>query len=186
MSFEIDSGWEHGFIHDEGYNHKFSDCWEPNTLTLMIYKDLMLGNIWSHGLCYFTTQRHSGKLQRSQFQLPWKFTNHWCSSELKYIYGLHTRHRLQRKPLVSDPSLHCGMCVTHVPWWMSGSLIRGGGENVPDFPGACANSNFTYLTRGPLPAHQGCHIHELNQWEMFLFGKIQSKIWTAAPRLFWS
>ena len=28
-------------------------------------------------------------------------------------------HRLQRKPLVSDPSMHYGTCVTHGPWFMS-------------------------------------------------------------------
>ena len=48
------------------------------------------------------------------------------------------RRRLQRKPLVSDPGMHHGTCVTHVPWCMSGSLTRGGGENVPGIPGACA------------------------------------------------
>ena len=58
-------------------------------------------------------------------------------------------HRFQRKPLVSDPGMHHGMCVTHVPWWMSGSLTRGGRENVPGIPGACASLNFTYLARGP-------------------------------------
>ena len=60
------------------------------------------------------------------------------------------RHRLQRKPLVSYPGMHRGTCVTHVPWYMSGSLTHGGGENVPDIPGACATRNFTYLVRGPL------------------------------------
>ena len=59
------------------------------------------------------------------------------------------RHRLQSQPLVSDPGMHHGTCVTHVPWCMSGSLARGGGENVPGIPGACANRNFTYLTWGP-------------------------------------
>ena len=44
------------------------------------------------------------------------------------------RHRLQRKPLVSDPGMHHGTCFTHVPWCMSGSLTRGGGENFPAFP----------------------------------------------------
>ena len=34
------------------------------------------------------------------------------------------RHRLQRKPLVSDPGIHHGTCVTHVPWCMSGSLSK--------------------------------------------------------------
>ena len=52
-------------------------------------------------------------------------------------------HQLQRKPLVSDPGIHHGTCVTHVPWCMSGSLTRGGGENVPGIPVI-----FTYLARG--------------------------------------
>ena len=59
------------------------------------------------------------------------------------------RHRLRRKPLVSDPDMHHGSCATHVPWCMSGSLTCGGGENVPGIPGACATRNFTYLVRGP-------------------------------------
>ena len=59
------------------------------------------------------------------------------------------RHRFNRKPQVSDPGMHHGTCVKHVPWCMSGSLTHGGGENVPDIPGACATHNFTYLVRGP-------------------------------------
>ena len=58
-------------------------------------------------------------------------------------------HRLQRKPLISDPGMHHDTCVTHVPWCMPGSLIHGGGENVPGIPGACTTHNFTYLARGP-------------------------------------
>ena len=46
--------------------------------------------------------------------------------------------RPQRKPLVSDPGMHHGTCVTHVLWCMSGSLTYG--ENVPGIPGACAPS----------------------------------------------
>ena len=59
------------------------------------------------------------------------------------------RQRLQWKPLVSDPGMHHGRCVTHVPWCMSGSLTRGGGENVPGIHGAGATRNFMYLARGP-------------------------------------
>ena len=62
-------------------------------------------------------------------------------------------HRLQRKPLVGDPGMHHGTCVTHVPWWMSGLLTPGGGENVPGIPGACATRNFTYLVRGQFNQH---------------------------------
>ena len=47
-------------------------------------------------------------------------------------------------PRVSDPDMHHGTCVTHVPWCIPGSLT-----NVPGIPGACATRNFTYLVRGP-------------------------------------
>ena len=60
-----------------------------------------------------------------------------------------TRHRLQRKPLVIDPGMHHGTCYTHVPWHMSGSPTRGGGENVPGIPVPCTTRNFKYLARGP-------------------------------------
>ena len=40
------------------------------------------------------------------------------------------RHLFERKTLGSDPDMNHGTCVTHVPWCMSGSLNRGGGENV--------------------------------------------------------
>ena len=61
-----------------------------------------------------------------------------------------SRHRIQRKPLVSDPGMHHGTCVTHVPWCMSGSLTRGGGENVPGIPG---NSKFYVSDKRPMTTH---------------------------------
>ena len=82
----------------------------------------------------------------------------WASYQIRKIAGwacagnagdVFPRHRLQRKPLISDHDTHHGMCVTHVPWCMSGSLTRGGGENVPGIPGACTTCNFTYLVRDP-------------------------------------
>ena len=59
------------------------------------------------------------------------------------------RHRIQRELLISDPGMHHGTCVTHVPWCMSGSLNCGSGGNFPGNPGACATRNFAYLARGP-------------------------------------
>ena len=64
------------------------------------------------------------------------------------------RHRLQRKPLVSDPDMHHGTCMTHVPWCMSGSLTRRGGENVLGISDTCATHNCMYLARGPLNMSQ--------------------------------
>ena len=91
-----------------------------------------------------------------------KHATPWTSCQIRTIAGcacagnagnVSPRHRLQRKPLVSDPDMHHGTCVTHVPWCMSGSLTRSGGENVPGIPGACVTRNFTYLARGPLLTH---------------------------------
>ena len=62
----------------------------------------------------------------------------------------------KRKPLGSDPGMHHGTCVTHVPWCMSGSLTRSGGENVPGILRACAARNFTYLARGPWRSSPVC------------------------------
>ena len=58
-------------------------------------------------------------------------------------------------PRISDPEMHHGTCVTHVPWCMPGSLTSGfiwrrSGKNVPDIPGACTICNFTHLVRGPV------------------------------------
>ena len=44
------------------------------------------------------------------------------------------RHRCQRTPLVSDPGMHHGTCVRHVPWCMSGLLTRGAGKTYQAFP----------------------------------------------------
>ena len=36
-----------------------------------------------------------------------------------------------KKTTISIPSMHHGTCVMHVPWYMSGLLISGGGETFP-------------------------------------------------------
>ena len=70
----------------------------------------------------------------------------WTSNQIRTIAGctcagkagnVSPRPRFQRKPLVSDPGMHHGTCVKHVPWCMSGSLTCGDGENVPGISGAC-------------------------------------------------
>ena len=58
--------------------------------------------------------------------------------------GLRMRRKCQERfpppPRVSDPDMHHGTCVTHVPWCMSGSLTSGflwnrlRGKTFPAFP----------------------------------------------------
>ena len=49
---------------------------------------------------------------------------------------------------VSDPDMHRGTCVTHVPWCMQGSLTSG--FLWSRWRGKCAIHNLTHLARGPL------------------------------------
>ena len=93
----------------------------------------------------------------------------WASYQIRKIAGcacagnagnVFPRRRFQRKPLVSDPGMHHGTCVTHVPWCMSGSRTRGGGENVPGIPGACAPAisriwQEAHGTIAPVPSGSG-------------------------------
>ena len=56
-------------------------------------------------------------------------------------------------PQVSDPGMHHGTYLMHVPWCLPGSLTNfffssRWRENVPGIPDACATRNFTYLVRG--------------------------------------
>ena len=62
------------------------------------------------------------------------------------MLGTFSRHRLQRKPPVSDPIMHHGTCVTHVPWCLSGSLIRGGGERCLEWLCLYMKCGYTYAT----------------------------------------
>ena len=78
------------------------------------------------------------------------------------------RHRFQRKLLVSYPGMHHVTRFTQIPWCMSGSLNRGGEENVPGIPGACATHNFMYLVRGPC--------HQNRQLCVFLAGDLSAII----------
>ena len=75
----------------------------------------------------------------------------WASYQIRNTAGcacagnagnVFPRRRLQRKPLVSDPDMHHGTCVTYVSWCLSGALAFGGGENVPGIPGPYAPAIF--------------------------------------------
>ena len=52
----------------------------------------------------------------------------WASCQIRKIAGAHALGMpgtLSPPPRVSDPDMHHGTCVTHVPWCMPGSLTKG-------------------------------------------------------------
>ena len=67
----------------------------------------------------------------------------WASCQIRKIAGAHAPGipgTLSPSPQVSDPDMHHGTCVTHVPWCMPGSLTSGSlwnwrrGKTFPAFP----------------------------------------------------
>ena len=94
----------------------------------------------------------------------------WASYQIRKVAGsacagnagnVFPTRRLQRKPLVSDPGMHHGTCVTHVPWCMSGSLTCGGGKTFPAFP-AHAHPQFYVSGKRPM----GTNLHSTLCFEL--------------------
>ena len=70
-------------------------------------------------------------------------TSQWASCQLGKFPGAHAPGMpgtFFPSPQVSDPDMHHGTCVTHVPWCMPGSLTSGflwnrwRGKTFPAFP----------------------------------------------------
>ena len=94
--------------------------------------------------------RSSQELQGLDYKAGYHDSSHsnshlitWASYQIRKIAGcacagnagnIFPATQLLRKPLVSDPDMHHGTCVTHVPWCMSGSPTRGDGKTFPAFP----------------------------------------------------
>ena len=73
---------------------------------------------------------------------PWQ-PDGWASCQIRKMPGAHAPGMpgtFSPLPQVSDPDMHHGTCVTHVPWCMSGSLTSGflwnrrRGKTFPAFP----------------------------------------------------
>ena len=87
-------------------------------------------------ICFFRFDLYSNSVPWASYQIR-KIADCACAGNA----GNVSLPPISKETLVSDPDMHHGTCVTHVPWCMSGSLtgIRG----------AYATRNFTYLARGP-------------------------------------
>ena len=80
-------------------------------------------------------------------------------------------------PRVSDPDMHHGTCVMHVPWCMPGSLTGGGRESVPCIPRAyqervmtkkwgrltCWSPTTSVTSQKRCPVHRSCI--RLTKWD---------------------
>ena len=91
-----------------------------------------------HGTSPMTTQQWLWWLNATSHYLT-----PWASCQIRKIAGAHAPGMpgtFSPPQQVSDPDMHHGTCVTHVPWCMPGSLTSGflrnrrWGETFPAFP----------------------------------------------------
>ena len=77
------------------------------------------------------------------FSVTWRDWSLWASYQIRKFAGAHAPGMpgtFSPSPQVSDPDMHHGTCVTHVPWCMPGSLTSGflwnrrRGKTFPAFP----------------------------------------------------
>ena len=83
----------------------------------------------------------------------------WASFQIRTIVGcactgntgkVFPRDRLQRKPLVNDPDMHHGTCVTHVPWYACRDRLAAvAGKTFPAYP-AHAHPQFYVSDKRPI------------------------------------
>ena len=127
-----------------GYDGFFIDMYEcfsvrevtPRVMCKTIYRVNTTKHNKTHTVCIFLEL-----YSMEGSSVPWasyQIRKIACCACAGNAGNVSPRRRFQRKPLVGDPGMHHGTCVTHVPWCMSGSLTCGDGENVPGIPGACA------------------------------------------------
>ena len=72
------------------------------------------------------------------------------------------RYQLQRKPQVSDPVMHHGTCVTHVPRCMVRFLTRGGGKRFPAFPTHAQPAILRIWWEAHSNKYPDCKVHKAN------------------------
>ena len=53
------------------------------------------------------------------------FLSQWAPCQIRKLRVVHVPGMFSPPPRVSDPDMHHGTCVTHVPWCMLGSLTSG-------------------------------------------------------------
>ena len=132
---------------------EYQRLWYSIPIALIYSSRNVIGN-WNW--CIFENRLHcfwtySSNLQCSYGNKSSRQTALKLCFYLQRHHGPLKRYATLRVAHAPGMRMHHGTCVTHVRWCMSGSLTRGGGENVPGIPGACATGNFTYLVRDALP-----------------------------------
>ena len=94
--------------------------------------------------CHWSLKSFPAKIQVGMLWLTKESTMcPWASCQIRKIAGAHAPGMpgtFSPSPQVSDPDMHHGTCVTHVPWCMPGSLTIGffwnrrRGKTFPAFP----------------------------------------------------
>ena len=144
MITDISLLWRHNG-HDGVSNHQPHDC----LLNRLFWcRSKKTPKLRVTGLC---AGNSPGTSNAENIPIGWRrhvkiydvVTYAWASCQIRKIAGAHAPGMpgtFSPSPQVSDPDMHHGTCVTHVPWCMPGSLTscflwnRRRGKTFPAFP----------------------------------------------------
>ena len=90
----------------------------------------------------------------------------WAYVKLQVAHAPGMPGTFSSPPRVSDPDMHRGTCVTHVPWCIPGSLVRGflwsrwWGKRFWHSRRIC-NPQFCVSGKRPMPSCNQCHYSKL-------------------------
>ena len=90
-----------------------------------------------------------------------RYVKVWVCTCAGNVGNVFFRHRLQRRPPISDPGMHHGTCVTHVPWCMSGSPTCDGGGKRSRHSRHMRNPQFYVSGKRPIPRPVTSKIHNM-------------------------
>ena len=103
-----------------------------NTWDIEMYCNGMWYRNYSNKMIDYVPNQVMGRYGTSDENIPVGAGQHverqWASCQIRKIAGAHAPGMpgtFSPSPQVSDPDMHHGTCVTHVPWCMPGSLTSG-------------------------------------------------------------
>ena len=108
-------------------NENGKKCSHTIASPLIIYRVWVCGRTY---VKYKSDRAISWFIERGRRGEKWLWpAEQWCSDVYgplaRYVKLWGCRERFPRPPGVSDPDMHRGTCVTHVPWCMPESLTSG-------------------------------------------------------------
>ena len=120
-------------------------CFSPQYVFCLYHYSTPLAGGWNRDRLSIVVNTMAGdNLVKNGYRRQWALTRY---TQLQIAHAPGMPGTFSPPPQVSDPDMHHGTCVTHVPWCMPGSLTSS--FLWSRWRGKHSARNVVYLVRGP-------------------------------------